>query len=421
MNKQLRTACGIAAFLTLPNQLMAQEAAPCRTSVHDATFQTLPAAARLEQEQNELFTQQYLQTLQNAKSSAVDTYRVALVFHVYGTTQGAGTLSDTLIQSAVKKLNDDFHGLNNDFNLVHSQFMPLRGKKNIKFYLAKKRPNGSPTTGIIYYPTTSGYGNGSGYDAQIAADAWDNYKYINIYVQHDMYNDGSVYNSGVAWYPNTWMSDNGLARIVYNGAYLGSNTDDEFASVLTHEMGHFLNLIHTFEGGCTNPNDNVADTPPCTTAQGCHTNTTTLLPLNCNNQLVNSENYMDYNSSCYRMFTLGQAARIEAALQLPSRITLWQDSTMSATGIYTPASVGSVTTQQEINVYPNPTSGNITIEAGNSTNYDMQVINSVGQTVYEQTNAKGNITIDLSNNAKGLYFIQLRDNNGIRKTKVLVY
>lgn len=394
----------------------------CRnTEMMQAVYQAHPEADQQASEKQSAAMNMLARSL--SKSTAVDTYRVALVFHVYGTTQGGQTVNNTVIQAAVAKLNEDFHGLNNDYNTVHTLFLPKRSPKNIKFYLAKKDPMGNNTTGITYHPVTAGFGNGSGYDTQIQADAWDNKKYINIYVMNDLYNDGITYNSGVAWYPNTWMTNNNLARIVYNGAYLATNTDPEFASVLTHEFGHFFNLIHTFEGGCTMPNDEVTDTPPCTTAQGCHTTTTINAPLNCNSILLNAENYMDYNSGCYKMFTQGQAARMDTALYFPSRVTLWQDTTNIITGIDTPVntSVAGVETGNSFQLYPNPTTGVLQVRYEPAGEATVQVTNTVGQVVFTGELKQAHTSIDLSGEAKGIYFVTINETGRKRTQRVMLY
>ena len=284
--------------------------------------------------------QRYKEFNENAKryksissKSLLDPYVIPVVFHVYGTNFNGKTVDDDLIEQAIADLNKDFQGLNDDFNTVNGMFTNIRGQIGITFKLAQKDPNGNVTTGIIYYPNNSGYGNGSSRDAQISATAWDNYKYMNVYIQNDLYNDGVTNNSGVAWYPDTDMSDNNLARVVYNGAYLATNTDKEFASVLTHEFGHWLNLIHTFEGGC-NGTDLVDDTPK---ENGLH-NVKCSPGTNCDGDYVNYENYMGYNGTgCYKMFTLGQVDRMIAALDHPARQPLWQEQNLFDTGLKIPA------------------------------------------------------------------------------------
>lgn len=276
----------------------------------------------------------------NQKRTA--TYTIPVVFHVYGSTQNGATVTYEKIVTALQKVNEDFNGLNDDYNSVEPFFQGMRGTLNIEFKLAKLTPTGACTTGVVFHPVKKGYGNGGGYDQQIQEDAWDNYKYMNVYIQSDLYNDGGTNNSGVAWYPNTWMSDNNLARVVYNGLYLHGNTNNEFASVLSHEFGHFLNLIHTFEGGCSGT-DQVDDTPEedGRHALGCSSGT------NCTGNRVNFENYMGYNGAagCYKMFTQGQITRMLAALQHPARITLWQPENLTATGVNnTGSSLAAATT-----------------------------------------------------------------------------
>ncbi|WP_420600935.1 M43 family zinc metalloprotease [Flagellimonas sp.] len=261
------------------------------------------------------------------------SYQIPVVFHVYGSSFNGKSVDDALIKKALEELNKDFQGLNDDYGTVNSMFSSIKQSINITFRLAKKDPEGNQTSGVVYYPEKSGYGNSSSSDAEIMADAWDNYKYMNVYIQNDLHDDGVTDNSGVAWYPISHMSDNDLARVVYNGAYLATNTDKEFASTLTHEFGHWLNLIHTFEGGCDGT-DEVDDTPK---EDGLH-NVKCSLGTNCDGDYVNSENYMGYNgaSGCYKMFTTGQVDRMLLALEHPARITLWQTQNLMDTGLLIP-------------------------------------------------------------------------------------
>jgi hypothetical protein len=355
----------------------------------------------------EEFTKQYAQ---GQHKTTADSFVIPVVFHVYGTSQGGYSVNDPLIKLALKGVNDDFNGLNSDFGTVHTNWIPLRGTIKFRFALAQKDPSGNATTGILYYPTKAGYGKTT-VDAQIAADAWDNYKYMNVYIMHDLYDNAVYNNSGVAWYPNTSMSNNKTARVVYNGAYLATNNtaNPEFASVLTHEFAHFFNLIHTFEGGCVAPNDSISDTPPCTTAQGCHSSSTAGTPLNCMSQLINAENYMDYNTNCYKMFTQGQITRLTAATQHPARVTLWQETNLVATGIHFPAGITPLPIEAITHVYPNPCNGifNVALK-GNYSKAAMYVTDITGKIVYNHTLAPDNInTVDMQGNPKGLYFVTI--------------
>ena len=92
------------------------------------------------------------------------------------------------------------------------------------------------------------------------------------------------------FYPNSGMTAAGRARMVYNYSYLGfggsSFNNLEFNQTFTHECGHYLNLLHTFEGtNCSAAGDLCADTPPTAVAgAGCNATQCTAL--------INGENWI---------------------------------------------------------------------------------------------------------------------------------
>ena len=111
---------------------------------------------------------------------------------------------------------------------------------------------------------------------------------------------GQAYLDGVVV---DWESMKGTSR-----TYAGEFDQGETA---THEVGHWLNLEHTFYGGCSAKGDFVADTPAeKTPTSGCPAGKDTCSAPG----LDPIHNYMDYSfDSCYTEFTAGQVQRMRDA------------------------------------------------------------------------------------------------------------
>ena len=278
-------------------------------------------------------------TVALTRAAAEKHYVIPVVFHVFGTDFNGKHVTRELIEDALRRTNEDFNALTSgDLRSGDddAQFDKLNTPLDIEFRLAEIGPNGEATTGVVFHRLESGFGNDNP-PAKMRQYAWNNKKYMNVYIMNDLYANGETNNSGVSWYPNWEMTCFKLARVVYNGAYLGSNTDENFRRVLTHEFGHFFNLAHTFDydsskfpDGCSkgfngeaNPGDYVDDTPPADRPQ--------MGPgdVNCQGQKTNWTNYMNYSRVRTSMFTKGQVDRMLAALQDKSRSCLWSDATQA--------------------------------------------------------------------------------------------
>ncbi|MCO5250437.1 MAG: M43 family zinc metalloprotease [Candidatus Kapabacteria bacterium] len=341
------------------------------------------------------------------------TIIIPVVVHVFGTDFNGKIVNDDIIKIALQKTNEDFKGLNDDFDDVDSLFIGRRGVLNIEFRLARVAPDGESTTGVLYYADKEGLAKTDpAIHEFIESIAWDNYKYMNVYICSDLMGDGVTNNSGYAWYPNKYMSDLGIARVVYNGRYLYGNIDKEFASTLTHEFGHWLNLMHTFQDGCKMPNDHVDDTPACDrAAMGCRG------AKNCDGLFINGENYMDYNASCYKMFTQGQVARMLAALESETRKPLWDNENLVRTGTDYASSVNDLTPSTDFGISPNPASEyieiaidiNPTVNRRVDEGSEVNIYNTLGECVIsvETRHAVSLQRIDISHLPRGVYYLRI--------------
>lgn len=87
----------------------------------------------------------------------------------------------------------------------------------------------------------------------------------------------------------------------------------------------------------------------------------------------------------------------------------------------TPLGVNENSTETQIEIFPNPTSGRFTFNTGNEKFVEVKVIDALGETVdAKMVSANSNMELDLSNFPNGIYFVQIVLENGNRVTKKVV-
>ncbi|MBK8225634.1 MAG: PKD domain-containing protein [Flavobacteriales bacterium] len=272
----------------------------------------------------EAFTAQW--AAENSGAERV-VYTIPVVFHIIH-NNGPENISDAQVIDAVRILNEDFNKLNPDWPNVRPDFLPLVADVGVEFKLAKRDPQGNCTNGITR--TLSALTN-DGTQTMKNLIQWPRNKYLNIWVAASA--DGAA---GYTYRPSSVNNQPTWDGIVilhdYTGA-IGTGSVGR-SRALTHEVGHWINLAHTW-GNSNTPgdedncgmDDSVQDTPNTIGWTYCAINGTSC------GSLDNVENYMEY-SYCCKMFTEGQKTRMIAALNsgTAQRNQLHTASNLAATG-----------------------------------------------------------------------------------------
>ncbi|MES2543890.1 MAG: M43 family zinc metalloprotease [Bacteroidota bacterium] len=290
------------------------------------------------------------------------SYNIPVVIHVIHDGDALGTGENITDAQAISQINV----LNLAFNNMGSTTYNNTGVNfDIHFCIAQTDPNGVATTGvehIVRVPPTDTYPNSSygptgtssekdwETNAQVAtvksATSWDPTKYMNFWTFRLANNGtagspdyGSTSSGGVlgfATFPNMPNSSTpadlptgtGNASVdgsvsVFDG--MGTISDPAYQSswllnpnwntgkTMVHEVGHWLGLYHTFQGGCASPGDYCNDTPQSNGAPAACTASTNTCPSDPGNDPIH--NHMSYTGeTCRNEYTPNQITRAQAVM-----------------------------------------------------------------------------------------------------------
>ncbi|MFI6095952.1 zinc metalloprotease [Lentzea sp. NPDC051213] len=215
---------------------------------------------------------------------------INVVFHVVTTTSGKGAISDATLTKQLKVLNDGFAGAESS----------AAAQTGFKFVLQETKRHTNNTW------FNGGFDSASTERSIKTATRVGTAATLNVWF-------ADIDGFGFATFPSWYAGDKKMDGVVVDYATVpgGSEVNFNLGKTVTHEVGHWMGLWHTFQGGCTATNDEVADTP----AQGSSTSGCPAGRDSCSRAGLDPiHNYMDYSyDSCYNQFTPGQNTRMQSA------------------------------------------------------------------------------------------------------------
>jgi len=221
-------------------------------------------------------------------SPAVTGGTVEVYVHVInnGTSASQGNIPDSQITSQINVLNAAY------------------GPWGWQFHLAAT----DRTTNASWYTATPGTTAETQMKSALRRGTADD---LNLYTNN--MGQGLL---GWATFPSDYSRSPSMDGVVVLFASLpgGSAAPYNLGDTATHEIGHWMGLYHTFQGGCvknSNGGDGVADTPAEKTSTfGCPVGQDSCPRLAGLDPITN---FMDYtDDSCMDRFTSGQDARMDA-------------------------------------------------------------------------------------------------------------
>jgi hypothetical protein len=305
---------------------------------------------------NSAFQQSFNSRVRLNSQHKVNVLRIVpvAVHVIYRRENADHNISDAQIQSQITILNQDFRGQGGGIDSeIEFCLAGIRRIENKDHYQVQKGVNDVQAKALSQAPPQN---------------------FLNIWVVDELKGNGGNTIAGFAQLPDKLTSDPQTDGVMIADQHFGnvgtatSGSPLDLGRTATHEVGHWLNLLHTHEiPGCDGPQncfvtgDCCCDTPPqagsnigCPTGlNSCQTDQPDLPdPIH---------NYMSYSfDACMNMFTTCQISRMNLCLDSV------RQSTWSFAGgdcpVFRLANTAPTIVELEVKVYPNPITSNSVIE-----------------------------------------------------------
>ena len=315
----------------------------------------------------------YGPALQN-RTTSDSALTIPVVVHIVypaGQPYGMGTnISYAQVRSQIEALNAAFSA---GYRAYNGQSHPAYAKDTrVRFCLARNATDttkwaqgpGGTEFGVVRYPNTS-----KAYNHEITAGSANELlqithpssqrfpfdRYLNIWLVSTIGGGNNVMGYAPRPIMPGYLLDGVVMRAdIFGDNSTGSNYKLGFGlgqgKILAHEVGHYLNLYHIFQGGCSGLNatgaasdacdlngDMICDIEPSTTQNiYCTGNIPNTCVANYATGTTNADMINDYMSyaddDCMNTFTNDQVQRMWATLKL-QRPNLWQPANLAITGV----------------------------------------------------------------------------------------
>jgi hypothetical protein len=339
-----------------------------------------------------------------------DVITIPVIVHIVYNSS-AQNISDEQVATQIRVLNLDYRKRNADTAGIPGYFRAMTADCGFQFALANVDTSGFATTGIVRkytHTATFDIDDRIKYSATGGDDAWDRDRYLNIWVCN--------LTGGILGYSSMPGASKAVDGVVINYAAFGTTgtaaAPFNLGRTATHEIGHWLNMIHIW-GDADCGDDKVDDTPP---QHNANHGTPTGIQVTCGNGPY-GDMYMDYmdftDDIGMHMFTYGQRDRMRTLFAAGGFRNPILSSNALTVGSVSVSQQNPVTTiegvTQALSVYPNPARGPVSVNLSDASSMGsvLEVYSQTGKRLMSVRITALSFQMDLSSLPGGIYFIHV--------------